>query len=318
MHPAHGICPGSALALDRPVCEHRTPWKSPPVSISWQSNIRTASIPTIRPGSGISNDEPTIDSWPALMAGAGARDLPHPVVGRLQHRQVRRRACRALDLPGAALCHRARHPASLSMRLAAALAAHAWRMVPCRDRRLPHPGRLFRPVLSRLQSRRLGGQRRHHRLPAADPGRPDRAAISRASGSARCAGSAWCWALRGAATVILARSTIAAGIGLRRALRHRRACSASPAAPCGKSASAPASSDRFELIQYAVGPCRALCPSRLAARNARRRLDAREFIAALAYLVIGNSLISMTLLLAMIRAGEVVARLVAVLSGAAG
>ena len=42
----------------------------------------TAAIPTIQAGSGIGNEAPAINSWPALVAGAGARDIPRSVVGR--------------------------------------------------------------------------------------------------------------------------------------------------------------------------------------------------------------------------------------------
>lgn len=57
------------------------------------------------------------------------------------------------------------------------------------------------------------------------------------------------------------------------------------------------------LIQYAVGA--AFCvPAALIAEDTTISWDA-EFIAAMAYLVIGNSLLAMSLLLAMIRVGEV-------------
>lgn len=57
------------------------------------------------------------------------------------------------------------------------------------------------------------------------------------------------------------------------------------------------------LIQYAVGAAFTL-PLALATETVAIRWDA-EFIAVLAYLVVGNSLLAMSLLLAMIRAGEV-------------
>lgn len=57
------------------------------------------------------------------------------------------------------------------------------------------------------------------------------------------------------------------------------------------------------LIQYAVGAAFTL-PIALLTEDMRVSWDA-EFIAVMAYLVIGNSLLAMTLLLAMIRAGEV-------------
>ncbi|TXI02648.1 MAG: DMT family transporter [Pseudorhodobacter sp.] len=57
------------------------------------------------------------------------------------------------------------------------------------------------------------------------------------------------------------------------------------------------------LIQYAVGAAFCL-PAALIAEDTTNSWDA-EFIWAMAYLVIGNSLLAMTLLLAMIRAGEV-------------
>ena len=57
------------------------------------------------------------------------------------------------------------------------------------------------------------------------------------------------------------------------------------------------------LIQYAVGA--AFCvPAALIAEDTTIQWDA-EFIWAMAYLVVGNSLLAMSLLLAMIRAGEV-------------
>ena len=58
------------------------------------------------------------------------------------------------------------------------------------------------------------------------------------------------------------------------------------------------------MIQYAVGLI-AILPLALAVESFEVDWTAPEFLVALAYLVIGNSLISMTLLLAMIRAGEV-------------
>jgi drug/metabolite transporter (DMT)-like permease len=58
------------------------------------------------------------------------------------------------------------------------------------------------------------------------------------------------------------------------------------------------------MIQYAVGLVATL-PLALAAENLLVDWTSLEFVSALAYLVIGNSIISMTLLLAMIRAGEV-------------
>ena len=57
------------------------------------------------------------------------------------------------------------------------------------------------------------------------------------------------------------------------------------------------------LVQYAVG---AACTLPLALASEAMRIDWNfEFLAALAYLVVANSIVSMTLLLAMIRAGEV-------------
>ncbi|MGE0007008.1 MAG: DMT family transporter [Parvibaculaceae bacterium] len=58
------------------------------------------------------------------------------------------------------------------------------------------------------------------------------------------------------------------------------------------------------MIQYAAGLVSTL-PLTFATESLAIDWTAPEFLAALAYLVIGNSLISMTLLLAMIRAGEV-------------
>jgi drug/metabolite transporter (DMT)-like permease len=58
------------------------------------------------------------------------------------------------------------------------------------------------------------------------------------------------------------------------------------------------------MIQYAAGLIGTL-PLTFATESFRVDWTAPEFLVALAYLVIGNSLISMTLLLAMIRAGEV-------------
>ena len=58
------------------------------------------------------------------------------------------------------------------------------------------------------------------------------------------------------------------------------------------------------MIQYAVGLAGTL-PLTLATETLSVDWASPEFLGALAYLVIGNSLISMTLLLAMIRAGEV-------------
>ncbi|MGE3875608.1 MAG: DMT family transporter [Parvibaculaceae bacterium] len=58
------------------------------------------------------------------------------------------------------------------------------------------------------------------------------------------------------------------------------------------------------MIQYAVGLIGTL-PLTLATESLDVDWSSPEFLGALAYLVIGNSLISMTLLLAMIRAGEV-------------
>lgn len=57
------------------------------------------------------------------------------------------------------------------------------------------------------------------------------------------------------------------------------------------------------LIQYAVGTAFCL-PAALLTERLQIRWDG-EFIAAMAYLVLGNSLLAMSLLLAMIRAGEV-------------
>ena len=57
------------------------------------------------------------------------------------------------------------------------------------------------------------------------------------------------------------------------------------------------------LVQYAVG---AACTLPLALTSETMRIDWNfEFLVALAYLVVANSIVSMTLLLAMIRAGEV-------------
>jgi drug/metabolite transporter (DMT)-like permease len=58
------------------------------------------------------------------------------------------------------------------------------------------------------------------------------------------------------------------------------------------------------MIQYATGLIGTL-PLTLATESLDVDWSSPEFLGALAYLVIGNSLISMTLLLAMIRAGEV-------------
>jgi drug/metabolite transporter (DMT)-like permease len=58
------------------------------------------------------------------------------------------------------------------------------------------------------------------------------------------------------------------------------------------------------MIQYTAGLAGTL-PLTLATESMHVDWSSPEFLAALAYLVIGNSLISMTLLLAMIRAGEV-------------
>ena len=58
------------------------------------------------------------------------------------------------------------------------------------------------------------------------------------------------------------------------------------------------------MIQYAVGLAGTL-PLTLATETLSVDWASPEFLSALAYLAIGNSLISMTLLLAMIRAGEV-------------
>lgn len=58
------------------------------------------------------------------------------------------------------------------------------------------------------------------------------------------------------------------------------------------------------MIQYAAGVA-SILPLTLATENLAIDWSAPEFLASLAYLVIGNSLISMTLLLAMIRVGEV-------------
>lgn len=58
------------------------------------------------------------------------------------------------------------------------------------------------------------------------------------------------------------------------------------------------------MIQYAAGLLGTL-PLTLVTESMEVDWRSAEFLAALAYLVIGNSLISMTLLLAMIRAGEV-------------
>jgi drug/metabolite transporter (DMT)-like permease len=58
------------------------------------------------------------------------------------------------------------------------------------------------------------------------------------------------------------------------------------------------------MIQYATGLIGTL-PLTLSTESLNVDWDSGEFLGALAYLVIGNSLISMTLLLAMIRAGEV-------------
>ena len=58
------------------------------------------------------------------------------------------------------------------------------------------------------------------------------------------------------------------------------------------------------MIQYAAGLIGTL-PLMLATESLNVDWSSPEFLAALAYLVIGNSLISMTLLLAMIRLGEV-------------
>lgn len=118
----------------------------------------------------------------------------------------------------------------------------------------------------------------------------------------------WRWlglmlGLAGAATVILSRSTIAAetAFGV--------VCAAGALA--GMTAGT-LWEKRFgvnmhpivsNLIQYAVGFAGTL-PAALLSENLRIVWTA-EFIAALAYLVIGNSLIAMTLLLAMIRRGEV-------------
>ena len=123
--------------------------------------------------------------------------------------------------------------------------------------------------------------------------------------------------LAGAAIVILAQSAIAAETDHSACSAPSAASSASPPAPCGKSVSAPASSDRFEHDPVCRGPCRARCLHASLIESLHVDWTSPEFLAALAYLVIGNSLISMTLLLAMIRAGEVVARLVPLLSGAA-
>ncbi|MFL5258879.1 MAG: DMT family transporter [Hyphomicrobiales bacterium] len=109
--------------------------------------------------------------------------------------------------------------------------------------------------------------------------------------------------IAGAASVILSRSTIAAesvfavlcavgaliGISAGTLWEKRFGVSMHPIVS--------------NLIQYAVGLAGAL-PLALASETLRFHWSA-EFVAALAYLVIGNSLISMTLLLAMIRRGEV-------------
>ena len=58
------------------------------------------------------------------------------------------------------------------------------------------------------------------------------------------------------------------------------------------------------MVQYVAGLLGTL-PLTLATESLNVDWASSEFLAALAYLVIGNSLISMTLLLAMIRAGEV-------------
>jgi drug/metabolite transporter (DMT)-like permease len=58
------------------------------------------------------------------------------------------------------------------------------------------------------------------------------------------------------------------------------------------------------MIQYAAGLA-GILPLTFATENLNVDWSSPEFLGALAYLVIGNSLISMTLLLAMIRAGEV-------------
>lgn len=109
--------------------------------------------------------------------------------------------------------------------------------------------------------------------------------------------------ITGAATVILSRSSIAAesvfgilcaagalvGISAGTLWEKRFGVSMHPIVS--------------NLIQYSVGLAGAL-PLALASETLRFHWSA-EFVAALAYLVIGNSLISMTLLLAMIRRGEV-------------
>jgi drug/metabolite transporter (DMT)-like permease len=58
------------------------------------------------------------------------------------------------------------------------------------------------------------------------------------------------------------------------------------------------------MIQYAAGLIGTL-PLTLSTESLNVDWGSGEFLGALAYLVIGNSLVSMTLLLAMIRAGEV-------------
>jgi drug/metabolite transporter (DMT)-like permease len=58
------------------------------------------------------------------------------------------------------------------------------------------------------------------------------------------------------------------------------------------------------MIQYAAGLI-GILPLTFATESLNVDWSSPELLGALAYLVIGNSLISMTLLLAMIRAGEV-------------
>ena len=111
------------------------------------------------------------------------------------------------------------------------------RMGQPRHRRRAHPDRLFRPLLHRLQGGRLGGRRRHHRLPAAHPRRPHRAALHRREGEHPAlagpgAGAGRCCDRHPVALV--GRDGTSAG----RAGRGRRAGRASPSAPCGRSASA--------------------------------------------------------------------------------
>jgi drug/metabolite transporter (DMT)-like permease len=109
--------------------------------------------------------------------------------------------------------------------------------------------------------------------------------------------------LAGAATVIVARSGVQAEPPLGLALTVVALCGITAGTLWEKRFGVTHHPVASNLIQYAVGLAFAL-PAALTFETMEVRWDA-TFVAVMAYLVVGNSLLAMTLLLAMIRAGAV-------------